>query len=278
MLKDIAGRQGGGIYYRLKCSVRYETYPFFVPSSHKMDPSSLNFMSSNCSPPASSDMVGKPFHRNLKALFSSLTAKAPISGFYSDTIGWGSSQVYGQVLCRGDVPVDVCWNCTAQASTKILELCPNSRSAIIWLDQCQLRYSDVNFAGVLDIRNRACQTAAENASDSDGVYQNLRILLSNLTSLATQTSSSRFFATGASVLAGSQKIYALVQCVRDISVGQCRWCLQNASSDIEGCSSGKQGGRILRGSCSLDFGVQPFFLGDPTLTLLPLPNHGKISC
>ncbi|XP_049936327.1 uncharacterized protein LOC116263644 [Nymphaea colorata] len=274
MLKDIAGRQGGGIYYRLKCSVRYETYPFFIPSSHNIAPSSLSFISSNCSPPVSSDIVGSPFHRKLKALLSSLTEKAPVSGFYSDSVGLGSSQVYGQVLCRGDVPVDVCWNCTAQASTKILEVCANSRSAIIWLDHCQLRYSDVNFAGVLDVHDRACQPAAENASDPANFNQNLRILTSNLTLLATQSSPNRFFATGASVLTESKKIYALVQCVRDITVDQCGWCLQNASSGIEGCSNGKQGGRILRGSCSLAFGVQPFFLGDPTLVLLPPPSHG----
>ncbi|XP_049936381.1 cysteine-rich repeat secretory protein 38-like [Nymphaea colorata] len=275
MLKDFADRQGGAVFYNLECSVRYETYPFFTPSSHKIESSSVNFITSICSPPASIDMVGTPYHINLKALLYYLTDKAPMSGFYSDTMGLGSNQVYGQVLCRGDVPVDVCWNCTAQAATKIQELCPNSSSAIIWLDRCQLRYSDVNFAGMVDVYDRACQGGLGDSSSPANFNQSLRILISNLTSQATQSSSSRFFAAGVSVVGESQRIYAMVQCVRDIPVDRCKWCLDNAGSNIEGCFNGKQGGRILTGSCNLAFGAQPFFFGDPTVVSLPQTNHGE---
>ncbi|XP_031499615.2 uncharacterized protein LOC116263928 [Nymphaea colorata] len=273
MLKDFADRQGGATFSRMACSVRFETYPFFTPPSHQIDTSAVNFITSDCSPPASSGMIGTPFHRNFKLLLSYLTETAPISGFYNDAVGFGSNQVYGQLLCRGDVPVDVCWNCTAQASTKIQELCPNSRRATIWFDHCQLRYSDVRFAGTVDVYDRACQAAAEDASSPASFNQNLRILIANLTSLVAPTFPNRFFATGTSVLTDSKRINALVQCVRDIPLDQCRWCLQNASADIEGCCNGKQGCRILRGSCSLAFGVRPFFFGDPTFVSLPHPNH-----
>ncbi|XP_049936336.1 uncharacterized protein LOC116263663 [Nymphaea colorata] len=274
MLKDVASSTGGIVLYNLECYVGYDIFPFFAPPPHKIPPSSAIFISTNCSPPASSNKVGSPFHRNLKALLNHLIVHAPFSGFYNDTDGLDSSQVYGQAFCRGDVLRDVCWYCIAQASIKIQELCPNSERAIIWLDRCQLRYSDENFAGKVDVYDRACQPAAENASNPVIFDQNLRILISNLTSLAVQSSPIRFFATGTSVPMDSQKIYALVQCVIDIPADQCGWCLQNASSDIEGCSNGKQGGRILRGSCSLAFGVQPFFLGNPIFVSLPQPNHG----
>ncbi|KAF3777369.1 hypothetical protein EJ110_NYTH25711 [Nymphaea thermarum] len=275
MLKFVDGRLGGAIFYRAVCLVRYETYPFFTPSFHKIDPSSVNFISSNCSLPASANMTGTLFHRNLKVLLTYVTETGAASGFYSDTVGLGSNQVYGQLLCRGDVPVEDCWNCSAQASTKILELCPNSRSAIIWLDHCQLRYSDVNFAGAVDVYDRACQPAVGNASSPATFNHDFRILISNLTSLTTQRPPVPFFATGISVLPDSKRIYALVQCARDIPEDRCRWCLQDASSDIERCSNGKGGGRIHRGSCSLAFGVEPFFFGDPTLLSLPQSNHGK---
>ncbi|KAF3774418.1 hypothetical protein EJ110_NYTH53126 [Nymphaea thermarum] len=103
---------------------------------------------------------------------------------------------------------------------------------------------------MIDVYNRACQPAAENASNRTSFDHNLRILVSNLTSLATQSSVNRLFATGVSVLAESKRIHALVQCMRDISADQCGWCLQNGSSDIVGCANGKQGHRILRGRCS----------------------------
>ncbi|CAN6452096.1 unnamed protein product [Victoria cruziana] len=274
MLRDIGDRQGGAVYHNVECLVRFEPVPFFTPPPQKITPSSRISISTNCSPPASSNEVGSPFHRNLRALLSGLIVNAPLPGFHSDTVGLAFSQVHGEAFCRGDVPKDVCWYCLAQASTKIQELCPNSRRAIIWLDHCQLRYSDENFAGKVDVSNRACQPAAENASDPTSFYRNLRILISNLTSMAMQSSPIHFFAIGTSVLPDSKRIYALVQCVGDIPVNQCRWCLQNASSDIEGCSNGKLGGRILLGSCSLNFEARPFFYGDPTLVSLPQTNHG----
>ncbi|KAF3772758.1 putative cysteine-rich receptor-like protein kinase 35 [Nymphaea thermarum] len=260
MLKNFGDRQGGVVYHNIECLVRFEPFPFFTPPPHKIDPNSGGSFSSNCSQPTSSNKVGTPFHKNLKALLSYLIENAPLSGFYNDNVGLGSGQVYGQAMCRGDILDDVCWHCTAQASSKIQELCPNSRRAIIWLDHCQLRYSDENFGGMVDVSDRACQPAEENASNPTSFYQTLRSLISNLTSLAMQSSSNHFFATGMSVIPDSQRIYALVQCVGDIPVDRCRWCLQNASSDIEGCFNGKQGGSILRGSCIWLLECSPSFL------------------
>ncbi|KAF3777356.1 hypothetical protein EJ110_NYTH25690 [Nymphaea thermarum] len=262
LLKNFGDRQDGAVYHNTECLVRFEPFSFFTAPPHKIDPNSGASFSSDCSQPTSSNKVGTPFHKNLKPLLSYLIENAPLSGFYNDNVGLGSGQVYGQALCRGDIPNDVCWHCTTQASSKVQELCPNSRRAIIWLDHCQLRYSDENFGGIVDVSDGACQPAEEKASDPASFYQTLRILISNLTSLAMQSSSNHFFATGMSVIPDSQRIYALVQ-----------WCLQNASSDIEGCSNGKQGGSILRGSCILAFGVQPFFFGDPTLVIVQKKSH-----
>ncbi|XP_031499613.1 cysteine-rich receptor-like protein kinase 10 [Nymphaea colorata] len=276
MLRDAGGTNGGVVYHNVECLLRFAVFPFFTPLPHEIYLSSAISVSANCSPPASSNKVGSPFHRNLKALLSHLIVYVPVSGLYDENVGVGSSQVYGQALCRGDIPDDVCWECIALASSKIQELCPNSRRAIIWLDHCQLRYSDENFPGKVDVYDRACQPAADNASNLPNFYQSLRILVANLTSLVTQSSpNNRFFATGVSVLAGAKRIYALVQCVKDIPAGQCGWCLQNASSDIAACFNGKQSGRILRGSCNLAFGVRPFFYGYPTVISLPEPSHGR---
>ncbi|KAF3777361.1 putative cysteine-rich receptor-like protein kinase 23 [Nymphaea thermarum] len=273
MLRDAGDSIGGLVYHNIECIVKYRTYPIFVLPPHKISPSSAMSVSSNCSPPASSNKFGSPLHRNINALLSNLIVRAPLSGFYSDTVGLGSSQVYGQALCRGDIPDDVCWECIALASSKIQESCPNSRRAIIWLDHCQLRYSDENFAGKVDVYDRACQPASDNASSPPSFYENLGILVANLTSLVTQSSPNRFFATGVSVLAEAKRIYALAQCVKDIPADQCGWCLQNASSNIAGCFNGKQSSRILRGSCNLAFGVRPFFSGDPTVISLPERSH-----
>ncbi|XP_049936380.1 cysteine-rich receptor-like protein kinase 26 [Nymphaea colorata] len=275
MFKDGTNTTSSTVFHNIECTVVYDIYPFFTPPPHKIAPSIAISISTSCFQPSLIDKVRSPFHRNLKALLNNyLIVQAPLNGFYDETVGLGSSQVYGQALCRGDITKDVCWHCIAQASTKIQELCPNSRRAIIWLDLCHLRYSDENFAGTVDVQDRACQPSAENTSNPTNFDENLRILFSNLTSKAVQSSPTHFFATGKTLLPDSQTIYALVQCVRDISADQCVWCLRNASADIEGCFNGRQGGRILRGSCSLSFGMQSFFAGDPALVSSVQPNHG----
>ncbi|CAN6452101.1 unnamed protein product [Victoria cruziana] len=280
MLRDAGDRTGGIVYRNVECFLKFRPFPIFTPP-HTVAPSSGIFISTNCSPPAARNETGSPFHRNLKALLSYLILHAPASsGFYSDSLGLLSGQVYGQALCRGDVPSDDCWECIGQASTTIQQLCPHSRRATIWLDHCQLRYSDENFVGIVDVSDRACKPTAESGSNPVSFYQNLRILIANLTSMVTQSPSDPFFVAGVSVLAEAKRIYAMVQCVRDIPADQCRRCLQNASSDIEGCFNGKQGGRILTGSCSLAFGLRPFFSGNPIVVSLPPPRrrqkHGWI--
>ncbi|KAF3776420.1 hypothetical protein EJ110_NYTH40146 [Nymphaea thermarum] len=170
-----------------------------------------------------------------------------------------------EVMCRGDNPGDLCWNCTAQASAKILQLSPN----IIWLDYCRLRYSDVSLQGVVDVSDKACQSDPENAPSPSNFDKTMSDLINHLASNVSQGSSGGLmFATGTASISKSQRNrYAFVQCNRDISADECGWCLQNAASDIAGCSKGKQGALIYEGSCRLSYGLQNFLLSQPMIVL-----------
>nr|TKS12649.1 cysteine-rich receptor-like protein kinase 15 [Populus alba] len=48
----------------------------------------------------------------------------------------------GLFLCRGDVSVEVCRECVNLAKNDVVQRCPNLKEAIIWYDQCFLRYSN----------------------------------------------------------------------------------------------------------------------------------------
>ncbi|KAF3777374.1 Tyrosine-protein kinase receptor Tie-2 [Nymphaea thermarum] len=257
-----ANKQGARILSR-PCYIKYETFPFLYPLSPNAL-TSASPISSNCSA-ASTSADRSTFKGNLKVLLLSMIELAPSTGFFDHDIGLGPQQVYGQVLCRGDVSVSQCWNCTSQASAKILQRCPDSRRAMIWMDYCQLRYSDVDFATIVDTDDRVQRPSPETASDPRSFDRSLRSLIVPLISYATNNSSGQMFATGTSVLTKSQSLYALVQCTRDISVEDCGWCLQTTASDIGGCCEGRLGASILKGSCSLVYGVNRFFLGEPML-------------
>lgn len=72
------------------------------------------------------------FATNLDLLLSSLASNGTATGFANNTVGKDPDQVYGLVLCRGDVAVDGCRACLRTAVQERSQLCPNKRSANIW--------------------------------------------------------------------------------------------------------------------------------------------------
>ncbi|XP_054778094.1 cysteine-rich repeat secretory protein 1-like [Prosopis cineraria] len=57
--------------------------------------------------------------------------------------------VYGEFMCRGDIPQQVCQDCIQDASNRIVSECPNNKEAIIWYDECLVRYSNRSFFSTL---------------------------------------------------------------------------------------------------------------------------------
>ncbi|XP_049936326.1 uncharacterized protein LOC116263642 [Nymphaea colorata] len=267
IVKCCADRQGGRVVGR-SCNLRFETYPIFHLSPQAAL-SGAEPISRKCSA-----VAGTTFQKNLEALLFYLVEYTPQKiGFYFGTAGQSADRVYGQALCRGDVPLADCWNCTSHASAKILELCPSSKSAVIWFDYCQLRYSDFNFTGTIDTDDRDYRPEHQNgASTHKSFDEKVRTLINNLSDYATADESRRMFATGTIPTPDSQKIYGLVQCARDITGLNCRNCLQNASSDIK---SREGGALILTGSCRLQYGMDKFFSGDPQLVMSGRESNQK---
>ncbi|KAF3777375.1 Cysteine-rich receptor-like protein kinase 15 [Nymphaea thermarum] len=267
IVKCCADRQGGRVVGR-SCNLRFETYPIFHLSPQAAL-SGAEPISSKCSA-----VAGGTFQENLKALLFYLVEYTPQkNGFYFGTAGQPADQVYGQALCRGDVPLADCWNCTSHASAKILELCPSSKNAVIWFDYCQLRYSDFNFTGTIDTDDRGYRPEHQNgASTHKSLDEKVRTLINSLSDYATADESRLMFATGTIPASDSQNIYGLVQCARDITAVNCRNCLQNASSDIK---SGEAGALILTGSCRLQYGMDKFFSGDPQRVISGLESNQK---
>ncbi|XP_071905797.1 cysteine-rich repeat secretory protein 1-like [Coffea arabica] len=74
------------------------------------------------------------------------------NGFYNFSTGDdASNKVYGVFLCRGDVNTDVCKECVADAHIRLLDECPNQTAAIVWYDECLLRFSDQTIFSKADL-------------------------------------------------------------------------------------------------------------------------------
>ncbi|KAH0706730.1 hypothetical protein KY289_011806 [Solanum tuberosum] len=81
-------------------------------------------------------------------------------------------------------------------------------------------------------------------------------LLGNLAANAYKTSN--LYATGEMEIEENKKLYGLVQCTRDLSNEDCKKCLDGIINELPSCCDGKEGGRVISGSCNFIYEIYPF--------------------
>ena len=89
---------------------------------------------------------------NLMTLFSSLSSKATVNTFYNNTVAGGnaSDAAYGLFMCGGDLPSQLCGQCVLNATQTLSSECSSSKRAIIWYDECMIRYSNSSFFSTVE--------------------------------------------------------------------------------------------------------------------------------
>ena len=200
---------------------------------------------------------GSKFESNLNTVMNRLVQNTSQTGFNTSEYGQSPDQIYGLLQCRGDTTVDQCYNCSQQANTTLRQKCGNAVGGIIWLDYCYLRYENYSFIGHLDTTD-GDYVANGNTVSSPAVFNNaLYSLFSNLSAEAASTSN--LYASGTTTDSLFQKIYGLVQCMRDISSDDCTKCLSNTINYIFSTYAGRQGARGLTGSCIIRYEIYTFF-------------------
>ncbi|XP_022026931.1 cysteine-rich repeat secretory protein 38-like [Helianthus annuus] len=209
-----------------------------------------------CSTNSGNFTTYSPYDQSLNKLLGNLHYKTPPNGFGMSSAGPYQAQTFGLSLCRGDVSSEVCASCFVNASAEIRKRCPNNKAATIWYDQCLLKYSSSNFFGQIDNEFKFYLLNINNVSDPTFFNLEAKRLLTSLSN--TAYADPRMYAAGVIDLEGSKKLYGLVQCTRDLSSGNCKTCLDNAISDLPSCCDGKEGGRVVGGSCNIRYETYPF--------------------
>ncbi|THG09337.1 hypothetical protein TEA_008864 [Camellia sinensis var. sinensis] len=177
------------------------------------------------------------YQTNLNTLLSSLSFNTDKYGFYSSSVGENSDRVNAIVLCRGDVQLETCRSCINNATSKLIQVCPNQKEAIGCLDQFN---------------------------------NDLRTLLDSLRSQASSGDHRRKFAAGNTTAPEFKTIYGLEQCTPDLSEQQCGDCRTKAIEAIPSFCAGKQGGRFATPSCNYRFETYNFFNEIPADSPPPL--------
>ncbi|KAB1200579.1 Cysteine-rich repeat secretory protein 38 [Morella rubra] len=199
--------------------------------------------------------ANSPYESNLKKLLRNLNYQTPSLGFGLGSVGQHPYQTYGLALCRGDVAAKDCKTCVSEASNEIHKRCPYNKGAIIWYDNCLLKYLNRDFFGQIDNQNKFALYNIRVVSNPTTFNQKTRELLSLLAKKASVTP--KLYAAGELELGESKKLYGLTQCTRNLSSIDCSTCLDGIIDELPRCCDGK-GGRVVGGSCNFRYEIYPF--------------------
>ncbi|GFQ00057.1 cysteine-rich repeat secretory protein 38 [Phtheirospermum japonicum] len=201
---------------------------------------------------------GSDYQQSLLYVVDELTAKAPLNnGFYNTTRAEGNNVTYGLALCRGDISADDCTNCLTTATMEVANTdCLGYQGAIIWRDYCMLKYSNLDFFGIIDEGNHYYLRSQDYTSPN--FTAPVLSLLSGLSETAILVPDKLFASGSVSPATLPETFYAMVQCTRDISVADCGNCLDYAISYLATCCATKGGSRFVSGSCNVRYETYNF--------------------
>ncbi|XVE87864.1 hypothetical protein DITRI_Ditri19aG0022500 [Diplodiscus trichospermus] len=208
-----------------------------------------------CLGPAN-DTATASYKSNLTALLDSISSKASDHSFYNDSL----NGIYSLFLCRGDVSSNVCQLCVENATQALTQRCPSDKRAVIWYDQCLLRYSNINFLGQVRLNPALLMwnTQNQNSTSPDEGDIGTRGLFYRLVDQAPYAEN-MFDTDEMAVGNGAGHRYGLAQCSRDLDVSECSSCLRALLNETENCCIRRRGWRILTSSCYIRYEMYRFY-------------------
>ncbi|KAL4625176.1 hypothetical protein ACB092_05G005800 [Castanea dentata] len=167
--------------------------------------------------------------------------------------------IYSIYLCRGDVSAEECQECVAAASKEVANKCSSKMAAVIWYQECMIRYSNKPFYSTMAVEPAVILCNTMNISKQEQLNFN-QVLKTTLIDLASQASEgpadSKKFGTNQVSLTAFQTVYNLAQCTPDLTTADCNRCLQVAINTV---LSGKLGARVFLPSCFVSYEVYLFY-------------------
>ncbi|KAK8989253.1 hypothetical protein V6N11_063688 [Hibiscus sabdariffa] len=198
------------------------------------------------------------YQANRDALLSSLSSNGSRGdGFYNTTSGRGADLMYGLFLCRGDLSTNVCQACVTFAAGDIPQHCPVEITAVIWYDECLLRYSNQSIFSSVAEEPAVVLANTQNITGQDRFNQLLQATMDDTaTEAANASAGAKKFAIREANFSSFRTLYTLAQCTPDLSSTDCDRCLQFAMGNLP---IGVQGGRLLSPSCNVRYEIYPFY-------------------
>lgn len=235
----------------------------FMPIMYNVDENTTLYC------PEANNKASREFSNNLKRLLEkTLYQLAEDSIYYNAAEGESPDTVYGLYLCRFDVSMQSCQNCIVAAGETVMQKCNGTKRAIVWSDECMIRYSDASLP-VLDVDTITCS----------GNKQNFTVPVpDNFAEILTQSfkdmidSIIHSYATEATNITTSVSLNGFVQCIPELSIDDCQYCLEHAVEYMPECLSGGHSRvKVLLPSCNMRYELKPLPNSKVPATLAPGP-------
>ncbi|KAK7308810.1 hypothetical protein RJT34_05059 [Clitoria ternatea] len=262
------------LLFILLCFLNWDSTKAQGPDSPSTTPV---YLYQNCS--GGNTTANSVFQQNTNTLLTSLASNATTDFFNTTVLGPSPSDtVRGLFMCRGDVSSAMCRQCVLNATQRLNTQCSLSKQAVIWYDECMVRFSNRSFFSTVDTRPRLGLLNTANISNQQTF---MRLLFQTVNKTADEAvNKNNYYATGQANISGFQSLYCLAQCTRDLSPQDCRRCLSGVIGDLNWCCNGKQGGRVLYPSCNVRYELYPFYhlpASSPPPPLLSPPTTSAAS-
>ncbi|KAL5725911.1 hypothetical protein ACHQM5_008996 [Ranunculus cassubicifolius] len=214
---------------------------------------------------------GSQFQTNLNLLLNSLVSNGTRDGYFNTSVGVGPDIVYGLAQCRDDLSMASCRSCLKTSVLKIKENCPNGVNATLRYDHCIVRYSGSRFFAERGSVPKALYYVANISHTHINRFTQQRDgLMNNLSKTAVLRPTK--FSFGDSDYASSKTIHGVVQCTRDLSPGDCEYCLNDMITWIPDCCNRSKGAQIFSTTCYLRYDIKTFMENSSQFPPMPAPS------
>ncbi|XP_061376509.1 cysteine-rich receptor-like protein kinase 25 [Gastrolobium bilobum] len=206
------------------------------------------------------------YNTNLETLLSWLSSDATnTSQIYSTSIVEGSTSsdtIYGLFMCTiGDGDPN-CKDCVINSAKVIKKLYPMAKEAMLWADNCFMRYSNHYFFTTVEEIPKLIFMNEQDYGGQVGQFNSILWETMDYVIFITANAPSGIMKYGYKLenITAKQMLYAMGYCILYLSYDNCCWCLSDAIAEIPtSCCRAKIGGRVIYPTCGVRYELYPFY-------------------
>ncbi|KAL2931634.1 putative cysteine-rich repeat secretory protein 5 [Bienertia sinuspersici] len=197
-------------------------------------------------------------------MLTDLISQENLSLFNNATFGEEINQTYGLFMCRGDLNATQCYDCVVEATKTIFDKCPTQKEALVWFNECMIRYSNRNIFSLYEEAPMVYSWSSINVSNPQVFGEVYATTVDGLIMEAAYDTSSGGYAAGEANVTEFESVYVLAQCTPDIVGSRCERCLRVALRNMGGCcGTARTFLAMYMPSCWLRYDQLPIVAGKP---------------